>query len=719
MANTILAALKSGAPYIPGAVNGIARSINAGVSWALAYTAASPVMGVCNTTSTTAFAITYNGHLLTSTNTGTSWSDLGLINAGATTCTDIGYLGNNTLVVGNGAGAFISYNTGSSWSVLLSAPISINKVVDMGGGQALLMGTNGAGAGYVTKTVDYGANWTPIGTIGTFYTYDAVYAGGGVVLACGGTASPINQVYKSSDSGATWGLAYNAGLGYWGESIGWLPGTNYAFTTLQSTSVASTRPLYRSPDLGGSWVSLGNQKAVSLYGGSGSTLYSGRTTSLCGGGGGDVYAASIYVSLDLGGTWPRTATPYDPNRFLEISGAVAPVSDFSGNPLTGVEPLGVTFTDLSTNTPTSWLWNFGDGSTGADQNPYHTYTGMGSYTVDLTATNGTGSDTETKPDYILVLPLPPIVDFYGSPETGFQPLGVTFMDASTGLVDTRLWEFGDGSTGSDQDPYHTYTGAGSYTVSLTAGNTGGSDSETKADYITVYGPPTADFFGLPLTGLEPLGVTFTDLSTGMPVSWLWNFGDGVTGTDQNPYHTYTGAGSYTVSLDAINPGGSDTETKIDYIIVELDQPVADFYMNKTSGYTPLSVHFTDLSTSVSPIVSWLWAFGDGSTSTNQNPAHTYTMPGVYTVTLTVWNALGRFDTETKSRVLAVALGTPSLMTYDIAPPQGDEMLAHMADTGDASNNMYLVGIKYYIPMDQSSPDPSGFKRPMGPSIIFD
>jgi PKD repeat protein len=718
MANTILAALKSGAPYIPTAVNGIARSVDAGVTWGLVYTAASPVMGVCNTTSTEAFAITYNGHLLHSTDTGSSWSDLGLINAGATSCTDIGYLGNNTLVVGNGAGAFISYNTGSSWSVLLSGPISINKVLDMGGGQALLMGTNGAGSGYVTKSVDYGATWTPIGTIGTFYTYDAVYAGSGVVLACGGTASPINQVYKSTDSGDTWGLAYNAGFGYWGESIGWLPGTNYVFTTLQNSGTVSDRPLIRSPDLGGSWASLGNQMAVSLYGGSGSVLYSGRTSAICGGGG-SIYAASIEASLDLGSTWPRTGTPYDPNRFLEISGAVAPVADFSGFPLTGVEPLGVTFSDLSTNAPTSWLWNFGDGSTGSSQNPYHTYTGVGGYTVDLTSTNGSGSDTETKPSYIQVFPAPPVADFSGSPVTGFQPLGVTFMDASTGLVESRLWSFGDGTTGSTQNPYHSYTGVGTYTVALTAGNTGGSDTETKPNYITVYGPPTADFSAAPYTGIEPAGVTFIDLSTGMPSGWLWSFGDGTTGAVENPYHVYTGAGSYTVSLKASNPAGSDTETKPNYIVLSSDIPVADFIQNKTSGYTPLSVHFTDTSTSISAIVSWLWTFGDGNTSTAQNPVYVYTAPGLYTITLKVTNAAGESDTETRIAALLVVLSTPSLMTYDEAPPQNDEVLAHMAATGDVSNNLYSMGVRCYISADKTSPSKSGFRRPLGPSLIFD
>ncbi len=83
----------------------------------------------------------------------------------------------------------------------------------------------------------------------------------------------------------------------------------------------------------------------------------------------------------------------------KTSGA-APVADFSGAPLVGNVPLAVTFTDLSTNAPTSWLWDFGDGHTSALQNPTHTYTVAGSYTVSLTATNAGGSNTKTRVSYV-------------------------------------------------------------------------------------------------------------------------------------------------------------------------------------------------------------------------------------------------------------------------------------------------------------------------------
>jgi len=231
--------------------------------------------------------------------------------------------------------------------------------------------------------------------------------------------------------------------------------------------------------------------------------------------------------------------------------------------------------------------------------------------------------------------------------------------------------------------------------------------------------PISDFEGYPVTGIEPLGVTFIDLSTNSPTGWYWDYGDGSpTGVEQNPYHTYTGAGTYTVTLDSFNADGSDDETKIDYIDVYADTPVADFSANKVTGYTPLSVKFTDTSTSSNPIVSWLWTFGDGRTSTLESPTHVYDQPGTYTVTLLVTNAVGRQDTEAKAAYITVVQGEATLYTYDIAPPQVDEILAHMPKVGDCLTNILPNGVRCYV-QSGSSPGENGFRRPAGPSLIFD
>ncbi len=175
-----------------------------------------------------------------------------------------------------------------------------------------------------------------------------------------------------------------------------------------------------------------------------------------------------------------------------------PVANFSASVTSGVAPLSVTFTDTSSNSPTSWAWDFtNNGSTDStSQNPTHVYSAAGTYTVKLTATNTSGSDDEVKTDYITVSAAPPpapVANFSASATSGTAPLTVNFTDTSTNSPTSWAWDFtNDGSTDStSQNPTHVYSAAGTYTVKLTATNAGGSDVETKTAYITVSAPAAA------------------------------------------------------------------------------------------------------------------------------------------------------------------------------------------------------------------------------------
>jgi|FLOH01.1.fsa_nt_gi uncharacterized protein (TIGR02145 family) len=165
---------------------------------------------------------------------------------------------------------------------------------------------------------------------------------------------------------------------------------------------------------------------------------------------------------------------------------------------------------------------------------------------------------------------PPTAGFYSNTTSGSAPLTVNFTDQSTNNPISWLWNFGDGNTSTIQNPLHTYNNTGTYTVSLTVSNEGGTDIETKADYISVSESGTtvvANFSADITQGNAPLSVNFTDLSLNNPTSWQWDFGDGGTSTVTNPTHTYNTDGSYTVTLAVTNSSGSDTESKIDYIVV--------------------------------------------------------------------------------------------------------------------------------------------------------
>ncbi|MDD3702304.1 MAG: PKD domain-containing protein [Bacteroidales bacterium] len=257
-----------------------------------------------------------------------------------------------------------------------------------------------------------------------------------------------------------------------------------------------------------------------------------------------------------------------------------PTADFIGNPTNGIAPLTVKFNDQSSNNPTTWNWDFGDGSISNEQNPSKTYTDAGTYTVKLTVLNSGGEDTQIKTDYITVTPSvnPPITDFIGSPTNGQAPLIVSFTDQSSNNPTSWYWDFGDGTTSNEQNPSKTYTDAGTYTITLTAINSGGEDTQIKTDYIIVtplVNPPITDFIGSPTNGQAPLIVSFTDQSSNNPTSWYWDFGDGTTSSEQNPSKTYTDTGSFTVKLTAINSGGEDTQTKADYIVVTDDGTFTD------------------------------------------------------------------------------------------------------------------------------------------------
>jgi len=340
------------------------------------------------------------------------------------------------------------------------------------------------------------------------------------------------------------------------------------------------------------------------------------------------------------------------NQILMI--LCVPLPDFSASVTSGNAPLTVDFTDETRGAVESWDWDFGDGGASTEQDPSHTYLAGGLYTVTLTTANVNGSDMMRKVDYISVAPPEPTVaDFSATPTSGSAPLDVTFTDESTGvLLSTWEWDFGDGGTSTEQNPTHQYTAAGTYTVSLTVTGFAGPDTETKVDYISVGAPPptVAAFSATPTSGNAPLNVTFTDESTGVLLSsWSWDFGDGGTSTQQNPTHEYTTAGTYTVSLTVTGFAGPDTETKTDYITVGTAAG-ASFSATPLEGIVPLVVAFTDLSTG--DTVGWDWDFGDGASSTAQNPSHEYTAPGRYDVSLTTSDNYAS-DTETKANYIAV------------------------------------------------------------------
>ncbi len=387
------------------------------------------------------------------------------------------------------------------------------------------------------------------------------------------------------------------------------------------------------------------------------------------------FTVTLTVSNDAGADTEKKT------NLINVGAQSPPVADFKGSPTSGAAPLNVQFTDLSQpeGDIASWSWTFGDGGISSEQNPSHNYRTEGFFSVKLIVSNDAGSDTETKSNLIIVVAGEgtPVVDFSASPQAGQAPLEVKFTDLSQpeGSIASWLWTFGDGGTSSEQDPTHNYRKEGFFTVSLTASNSGGTDKETKTNLINVTtGGIVADFSASPLVGLAPLTVNFTDLSQpeGSIASWLWEFGDGGSATEQNPSHDYNIEGFYSVTLTVSNSDGASTEKKTNLINVQTGDVVADFSASPLVGQSPLEVNFTDLSQPEGGIDSWLWEFGDGGSSTDQDPLHSYNIAGFFSVGLTISNSDGA-DIEKKVNLIHV-LSRPIIANFAASPTAGQAPL---------------------------------------------
>jgi PKD repeat protein len=267
--------------------------------------------------------------------------------------------------------------------------------------------------------------------------------------------------------------------------------------------------------------------------------------------------SAVRVSSIDAGEEPQLNIDYETTCYPT---APIPIADFVPSTTYGSYPLSVNFFDASSNNPTTWNWSFGTGEGYSDsQNPSHTYTGAGEFTVTLIATNTAGSDSVSKNITVIDPVTSPTSSFASNPQSGTAPLNVVYTDHSTNAPTSWLWDFGEGNTSTSQNTEWTFEISGTYNVSLYVENGAGND--TAYQEIVVGDPvttPVASFTKNATTGTPPLAVQFTDTSTNTPTGWNWSFGDGNwTNGTQNVEYTYPVVGTYTVYLIASNEAGSD------------------------------------------------------------------------------------------------------------------------------------------------------------------
>jgi len=217
---------------------------------------------------------------------------------------------------------------------------------------------------------------------------------------------------------------------------------------------------------------------------------------------------------------------------------------------------------------------------------------------------------------------------------------INFSDLSTSgnAISSWFWDFADGNTSTEQNPSHAYDHPGLFGVCLTIQDNHGCHN-TFCHHITVDSISQADCHALfDFEQVEnTLTVNFSDLSSSPNTisSWDWDFGDGNTSSEQAPTHTYDHAGTYNVCLTIHDNHGCTSHYCHHFVVDPIPHEGCHALFNLFPTENELTIQFADSSSSSNTIISWLWNFGDGNESTDQNPAHTYEHAGTYEVCLTI------------------------------------------------------------------------------------
>ena len=338
-----------------------------------------------------------------------------------------------------------------------------------------------------------------------------------------------------------------------------------------------------------------------------------------------------------GGTFSVTLQCWGPTGcagnliYHDIVTITTPHAIFNATPRIGCPPLLSAFTSVAQSGGLTYLWNFGDGGTSTQSNPTHNYTLSGNFDVSLIVIDSLGCrDTINKTNFVQTVN--PAANYIPPPATsGCAPLTAQFTDATVGSTSWH-WDFGDGFISSSQNPTHIYSTTGLYTVSLTTTSAGGGCSQTISNFSTF--DVNGGYAGFTHTAslCPPYAATFIDTSLNA-VSWVWDFGDGITDTIKNPTHVYASPGYHSVSLNITTANGC-SYTTMQSNNVYFAPFGANFYGIPLDTIFPVPVQFYANSVGAT---SWLWDFGDSSYSTQENPLHTYQFPLSYAITLTISN----------------------------------------------------------------------------------
>ena len=312
----------------------------------------------------------------------------------------------------------------------------------------------------------------------------------------------------------------------------------------------------------------------------------------------------------------------------------------------------VSFNDQSTGNANAWFWNFGDGQTSSGKNPQHIYSQAGFYLVSLGVRDTVNDCNDYYADFIQVGSADCSSDFEYT-ITDLSTNTVQFTDKSIGDIADYFWYFDDGSFSTDTSPEHIYNAPGLYTVSLTITDATGSCFDFRIKDVQI-GSVECDASFTVYVDSTTNDAYFTNSSISGTTDYYWLFGDGKYHIGANPVHHYVAPGYFTVNLNTYNSGNGcmDNFEKVVLIGNSVNDVEADFFYQ--ADFSTKEVDF--FNESLGESLTFVWDFGDGTTSTEENPTHTFTEGGYQFVCLTATNPAGAIKTTCK---LVQSSDTPS------------------------------------------------------------
>ena len=300
--------------------------------------------------------------------------------------------------------------------------------------------------------------------------------------------------------------------------------------------------------------------------------------------------------------------------------------------------LELSFSNTSAGTNNSWYWNFGDGNYSTLENPVYSYQTAGVYEVSLTAIDLISGCKSSSTSNIEVGAVACVASF----DTSFiaDSRSVIFTDFSSGIIEEYSWGFGDHSKSTETSPTHTYENDGIYEVCLTVRNLSTNYISTDCKTISIVTIPDiiAPIASFSYTKDDAsMTVEFLNNTTGDVTNWNWTFGDGSYYDGQESSHIYSEYGTYNVCLNVSNDIADLNSSQCKEITVGNPPCVLSANFNYILNDESLSLNVTNLSSQDAD--AWYWDFGDGTSSSSQTPAHTYSEAGIYSVSLTCRNTV--------------------------------------------------------------------------------